>query len=63
VKRCVPKKCHHPDTWEARLTTKDVETASALLQPYPASRMRMYPVSKRIGNVKNDDPEVIEPVA
>jgi putative SOS response-associated peptidase YedK len=39
----------HPDTWDAWLTTKDAETASALLQPYPASRMTMYPVSKRVG--------------
>jgi putative SOS response-associated peptidase YedK len=53
----------HPDTWEAWLTTKDAETASALLQPYPASRMTMYPVSKRVGNVKNDDPELIGPAA
>jgi putative SOS response-associated peptidase YedK len=53
----------HPDTWDAWLTTKDVETASALLQPYPASRMTMYPVSKRVGNVRNDDPDLIEPAA
>ncbi len=52
----------HPDTWDAWLTAKDSETASALLQPYPASQMTMYPVSKRVGNVKNDDPELIEPL-
>ncbi len=44
------------------MTTKDAETASALLQPYPASLMAMYPVSKRVGNLKNDDPELIEPL-
>jgi SOS response associated peptidase (SRAP) len=47
----------HPDTWETWLTKKDAETASALLQPYPASKMAMYPVSKCVGNVKNDDPD------
>lgn len=51
------------DAWFAWLTTKDAETASALLQPYPASLMAMYSVSKRVGNVKNDDPELIEPAA
>jgi putative SOS response-associated peptidase YedK len=53
----------HPDTWEAWLTAKDAETPAVLLQPYPASQMTMYPVSKRVGNVKNDDPELIEPAA
>jgi putative SOS response-associated peptidase YedK len=52
----------HPDTWETWLTTKDAETASALLQPYPASLMTMYPVRKRVGNVKNDDPQLVLPV-
>jgi putative SOS response-associated peptidase YedK len=46
--------------WEIWLTTKNLEAASALLQPYPASRMTMYPLSKRVGN---DDPELIEPAA
>jgi putative SOS response-associated peptidase YedK len=48
-------------TWKASVTAKD--TVSALLQPYPASQMAMYPVSKRVGNVKNDDAELIVPAA
>jgi putative SOS response-associated peptidase YedK len=34
-----------------------------LLQPYPASRMRRYAVSTRVGSVKNDDPECADPVS
>jgi putative SOS response-associated peptidase YedK len=52
----------HPDTWDAWLTAKDAETPTVLLQPYPASQMTIYPVSKRVGNVKNDDPELILPL-
>jgi putative SOS response-associated peptidase YedK len=52
----------HPHTWDAWLTAKDAETPTVLLQPYPASQMTIYPVSKRVGNVKNDDPELILPL-
>ena len=34
----------------------------ALLQPYPAERMRAYPVGPAVGNVKNDEPRLLEPV-
>ena len=27
-----------------------------MLGPYPAERMTMWPVDKRVGNVKNNDP-------
>jgi putative SOS response-associated peptidase YedK len=30
--------------------------------PYPAERMTMWPVDKRVGNVKNNDPSLIEPI-
>jgi putative SOS response-associated peptidase YedK len=33
-----------------------------LLRPYPAERMRVYPVSPRVNSVKNDDPSLAEPV-
>jgi putative SOS response-associated peptidase YedK len=33
-----------------------------LLHPYPAERMRAWPVSDRVGNVRNNDPELLEPV-
>jgi putative SOS response-associated peptidase YedK len=31
----------------------------ALLEPYPPEAMRAYPASPRVGNVRNDDPELI----
>ena len=37
--------------------------ALALLQPYPARQIIMYSVSKCVGNLKCDDPELIEPAA
>jgi len=34
-----------------------------LLTPYPAEEMKCWPVSARLGNVKNNDPSLVEPVA
>ena len=31
-----------------------------LLKPYPAEKMRSWPVSERVGNVRNDDPELLK---
>jgi len=39
------------------------EELKAVLQPYPAEDMTMWPVSTRVGNVRNNDPSLIEPVA
>ena len=35
----------------------------ALLAPYPDEGMICWPVSRRVGNVKNNDPSLIEPIA
>ena len=35
---------------------------SRLLKPYPAERMRLYPVSPRVNSVKNDDSSLPEPL-
>jgi hypothetical protein len=35
----------------------------ALLAPYPSEDMICWPVSARVGNVKNNDPSLIEPIA
>ena len=35
----------------------------AMLSPYPAAFMRCWPVSKAVGNVKNNDPSLIDPIA
>ena len=32
-----------------------------LLRPYAAERMRAWPVSRRVGNVRNNDAELLEP--
>ena len=32
-----------------------------LLRPYPAERMQAWPVSERVGNVRNDDATLLEP--
>jgi len=32
-----------------------------LLRPYPAEKMHAWPVSDRIGNVRNDDPNLLTP--
>jgi putative SOS response-associated peptidase YedK len=34
----------------------------ALLQPYPAELMRIYPIAPAVGNVRNDTPELLAPV-
>ncbi len=35
----------------------------ALLRPYPADRMRAYPIGPKVGNVKNDEPGLLDPAA
>jgi len=32
-----------------------------LLKPFPAAQMRAWPVSVRVGNVRNNDPELLQP--
>jgi hypothetical protein len=43
--------------------TSDLPRLKALLAPYPAEEMTCWPVSARVGNVKNKDPSLIEPIA
>jgi len=33
-----------------------------MLAPYPSKEMTCWPVSTRVGNVKNNDPSLIQPV-
>ncbi len=40
----------------------DVEEALAMLQTFPDSELEAYPVDKRVGNVVNDDEQMIERV-
>jgi putative SOS response-associated peptidase YedK len=34
----------------------------ALLKPFPSERMAMWAVDKKVGNIKNDSPDLLEPV-
>jgi hypothetical protein len=49
-------------TWLGEVAA-DVPHLKALLAPYPSDEMICWPVSARVGNVKNNDPSLIEPVA
>jgi putative SOS response-associated peptidase YedK len=53
-----------PDAWPRWLG--ETETAPAellpLLAPYPAEQMSLWPVDKRVGNIKNNDPGLVEPL-
>jgi putative SOS response-associated peptidase YedK len=53
------------DWWRAWLGEEPADAArlKALLAPYPSEEMTCWPVSPRVGNVKNNDPSLIEPIA
>jgi len=53
------------DAWPAWLGEEPVDPRQlkALLAPYPSEAMTCWPVSARVGNVKNNDPTLIEPTA
>jgi putative SOS response-associated peptidase YedK len=54
-----------PPTWPAWLGEEppDTKQLKSLLAPYPSDEMVCWPVSARVGNVKNNDAGLIEPVA
>jgi len=54
-----------PEAWPVWLGEKPAEppTLQALLAPYPAEGMTCWPVSVRVGNVKNNDASLVEPIA
>jgi len=54
-----------PETWPAWLGEEpaDAPRLKALLAPYPSEEMVAWPVSPRVGNVKNNDASLIEPIA
>jgi putative SOS response-associated peptidase YedK len=54
-----------PATWPLWLGEEPVDAPGlkALLAPYPAEGLRMWPVAKAVGNVKNNNPSLIEPLA
>ena len=54
-----------PEAWPAWLGEQPVEPSElrALLAPYPSEEMTCWRVSTRVGNVKNNDARLIEPIA
>jgi putative SOS response-associated peptidase YedK len=54
-----------PENWPLWLGEAPANPArlKALLVPYPANDMVIWPVDRRVGNVKNNDPSLIEPIA
>ena len=40
----------------------DAPQLQALLAPHPTDEMTCWPVSARVGNVRNNDPSLIEPI-
>ena len=52
------------DVWPAWLGEQPatVGDLKAVLAPYPSDEMICWPVSTRVGNVKNNDPTLIEPI-
>jgi putative SOS response-associated peptidase YedK len=53
-----------PDEWPTWLGEEpaDRDELKAMLRPYPADDLVMWPTDPRVGNVQNDDPSLIEPV-
>jgi putative SOS response-associated peptidase YedK len=54
-----------PQVWPEWLGEEpaDLPRLKGLLAPYPAEEMACWPVSTRVGNVKNNDASLIEPIA
>jgi putative SOS response-associated peptidase YedK len=54
-----------PESWPGWLGEAFADPAQlkAMLAPYLAEKMICWPVSQRVGNVKNNDPSLIEPLA
>jgi putative SOS response-associated peptidase YedK len=52
------------ETWSLWLGEEpaDPRQLKAVLAPYPAEGMTCWPVSAQVGNVKNHDPSLIEPI-
>ena len=54
-----------PADWSRWLGEEDRDAPPPveLLKPFPAGRMEVIPIGPAVGNVKNDGPELLEPVA
>jgi putative SOS response-associated peptidase YedK len=53
-----------PENWEAWLDPRldDVDAIRKLMAPPPAGSLEIYPVSKQVNNVRNNGPELVDPL-
>jgi putative SOS response-associated peptidase YedK len=51
-----------PEHYDAWLTATDTAALQTMLRPFPAQLMAAYPVSTKVNSVKNDTPDVVEPI-
>jgi len=54
-----------PSVWRAWLGEQEAapDELLAMLRPYPAELMRAYMVGQRVGNVRNNDAELLTEIA
>jgi putative SOS response-associated peptidase YedK len=54
-----------PNCWEVWLgeTAATEHQLKTLLKPYPGASMTFWPVDRRVGNVRNDSPDLFAPLA
>ena len=53
------------DAWRRWLGEDEagVEDLLGMLRPFPAELMGAYPIGRRVGNVRNNDPALLVPLA
>ena len=59
------RSCCAPDRWAAWLGEHRGHRArklKAMLKPYPGAAMAFWPVDRRVGNVRNDTPDLFAPI-
>ena len=47
--------------WLGEIMVNDA-ALKAMLRPYPAAGMAFWPVDRRVGNVRNDSPDLFAPI-
>jgi putative SOS response-associated peptidase YedK len=51
-----------PEDWPEWLGEEELPNPAALLKPFPAERMTLWPVGRSVGSVKNEGRELGEPI-
>jgi putative SOS response-associated peptidase YedK len=47
--------------WLGEVPATDAEL-KALLRPFPADRMKLWPVDRAVGNWRNNGPQLVDPI-